>query len=499
MRIEGANKRRICLAIALAGLVVAGALAITWYLNGDEEASVEGGQVLNQDSDCLTVRCLSPDVSVNLNGFSGQVVFTNCFADAQVLGHEEDAVKNGTRISLSVPEDVKELRLSTPQKESFKFVVLGDSQGKNDILAQILDSIEGCEFIIHCGDLTPSGAESEFNAVQETFDSSGVPVFTTPGNHDARLGLLGGYEKRFGRANYAFTYSGVSFAFLDSSDQSISERELELAKEAFGDAETKIMVTHMPSYDPFDLDHTLDAASCNRVQTFALDNGLSGVYTGHIHAFYMLEVEGTAFMITGGAGATLVDGEHHHVVVTADDGDLSYEKVDLVTDWTMSPHVSLTGREGQTLNLTFDDLLAMESLSAYSSYENLYGNIGGEGVYSGPSVAALMDLVGGMEEGDVLRVVASDGYAQEFGYLNAYTSEEWFAFQGMMVLAMTFDDETVPDWPGGPRLAFLAPDGLYGNYDCEETSYEDQGYYLYPSAGSRWVGCVSSITVEAGA
>jgi hypothetical protein len=258
------------------------------------------------------------------------------------------------------------------------------------------------------------------------------------------------------------------------------------------------MITHMPSYDPFGSDHTLDAASCDRVQAFALDNGLSGVYTGHIHAFYMLEVEGTEFMITGGAGATLVEGEHHHVVATVDGGDLSYQKVDLVNDWSMSPHVSLTGREGQLLNLTFDDLLAMESLSAYSSYENLYGNIGGAGVYSGPSVASLIDMVGGMEEGDVLRVVASDGYAQEFGYLNVYASEEWLALQGTMILAMTLDDETVPDW-SGPRLAFLAPDGLYSNSDCEATSYEDQGYYLYPSAGSRWISYVASITVEAGA
>jgi len=498
MRIEGAYKRRVGLAMALAALVIAGAFVTASYLTGEEEASVEGGHVLHQDSDLITVRCLSPDVSVNLNGFSGQVEFTNCFADAQVLGHEEDAVKNGTRISLSVSEDVEQLTLTVPDKESFKFVVLGDSQGKNDILAQILDSIEGCEFVIHCGDLTPSGAESEFKAVQETLDSSGVPVFTTPGNHDARLGLLGGYESRFGPANYAFTYSGFSFAFLDSSDQSISERELEFAKEAFGDAETKIIVTHMPSYDPFGSNHTLDAASCDRLQAFTLDNGLSGVYTGHIHAFYILEVEGAAFMITGGAGAPLVDGEHHHVVATADSGDLSYEKVDLAIDWTMSPHVSLTGREGQLLNLTFDDLLAMESLSAYSSYENLYNNVGGEGVYSGPSVAALIDLVGGMEDGDVLRVVASDGYAQEFGYLNVCTSEEWLALQGTMILAIASDDETVPDWSVGPRLAFLAPDGLYSNTDCEGTSYEDQGYCLYPSAGSRWVSCVSSITVEAG-
>jgi len=495
---ESTNKRRTVLAIALAVVVVAGAFVTAWYLIGDDDVSVEGGHVLHQDADLLTVRCLSPEVSVRLNGFSGQVEFTNCFVDAQVLGHEEDAVKNGTRISLFVSEDVKELNLTVPRRQSFRFAVLGDSQGKNDVLAQILASLKGCEFVIHCGDLTPSGAESEFEAVQETLDSAGVPVFTTPGNHDARLGNLARYEKRFGPADYAFEYSGLSFVFLDSSDQSISGRELEFAEQAFGDAEAKIMVTHMPCYDPFGSDHTLDASSCDRVEAFALDGGLSAVYTGHIHAFHILEVEGTEFLITGGAGATLVDGEHHHVVAAVDDGDLSHEKVDLVIDWTTSPHVSLVGREGLVLNLTFEDLLATESLTGHSSYENLYGNIGGAGVYSGPSVASLVDLVGGMAEGDVLRVVAGDGYAQEFGYLNVHTSDEWLALQGTMVLAIAFEGDVVPEWSDGPRLAFLAPDGLYNNSDCEATSYEGQGYYLYPSAGSRWVSCVASVTVEAG-
>ncbi|MBN1677549.1 MAG: metallophosphoesterase [Candidatus Thermoplasmatota archaeon] len=499
MRIMGANKGRTGLAITIAALVVTGVSLTAWHLVSENDISVEGGYILHQDSECVKVRCLSPDVSLHLEKFTGQVELVNCFPDTQIQGYEGDVERNGARMTIHISEDVEELRLTVPEKQSFRFAVLGDSQGKNDILAQILDSLDGCEFVIHCGDLTPSGADSEFAAVEETLNASRVPVFTTPGNHDARLGDLRAYESRFGPANYAFTYSGLRFVFVDSSDQSITEQELKLAREDFGDANKKIMVTHVPSYDPFGSNHTLDELSCERVQSFAMENELSAVYTGHVHAFHILEVEGTDFMITGGAGGALVDGVHHHVVVTADDLGLSHEKVDLTVDWTRSPHLSLMGRNGQVLNLTFDQLAGMELMTAYSSFENQFNNIRGAGVYSGPSVASLIELVGGMEDGDTLTVVSSDGYSQEFGYLNVHASEEWLAIQGTMILAMEYEGAAAPEWEEGPRLAFLAPDGLYSNSDCEATSYEGQGYYLYPSAGARWVSCVASFTVEAGA
>ena len=189
----------------LAALAVTGVFLTTWYIVGEGDCSVEGGYILNLSDDSVTVRCLSPDVTLQLDGFEGRVEFTNCFPDAQVEGFDGDIARNGTRMSLSVSDDSEDLRLTVPEKASFKFAVLGDSQGKNDILAQILDSLDGCDFVIHCGDLTPSGADSEFEAVEETLNSSGVPVFTTPGNHDARLGDLGAYVSRFGPADYGFT------------------------------------------------------------------------------------------------------------------------------------------------------------------------------------------------------------------------------------------------------------------------------------------------------
>jgi len=499
MRIMGTNRGRAGLTIAIAALAVTSISLTAWYLTDENDWSVEGGYILGKDTDSMTVRCLSANMSLHLSGFTGRIELTNCFPDAQIDGYDGEVLRNGTSLSLWVSGGTDTVTIRAPQKESFKFAVLGDSQGKNDVLARILDSIEECEFVIHCGDLTPSGADSEFEAVEEALSRSHVPVFTAPGNHDARQGDLEAYESGFGPAEYSFTYSGIGFAFIDSSDQSISEDELERAQQALGEAQTKIMVTHVPSYDPFNSNHTLDSLSCERVQSFALENDIAAVYSGHVHAYYLLEVEGTDFLITGGAGGTLVNGTHHHVVVSAGPQGLSYGKVDLVDDWARLEHVSLTGRDGQVLNLTSENLREMDIFAAYSSFENQFYNIRGAGTYSGHSIASLVELVGGMEEGDVLRVVSSDGYSQEFGYLNVYPDEEWSMLQGTMVLALECDGVATPDWEDGPRLVFLAPDGLYSNSDCEATSYEGQGFYLYPSAGARWVSYASSIVVEASA
>ena len=139
----------------------------------------------------------------------------------------------------------------------------------------------------------------------------------------------------------------------------------------------------------------------------------------------------------------------------------------------------------------------MNLLDADSSYENLYGNIAGEGHYTGVLIRDLLELVGGMVEDGLLKITAVDGYYQEFGYLNAYPNATWLSLQGEMIVALEFDGVLAGEWAEGPRTAMLPDDGLYSNSDCELTSYDGQGYWVYESAGARWVKNTLTITVEA--
>jgi predicted phosphodiesterase len=463
--------------------------------SSSESVSVDGGIVLSKTTDHLTIRCLSPEVSLEARDFSGMITFRNCFAGSELEGHVGAVDRNGTTLSFDTTDDSGNYRLTAPEKTEFSFAVMGDSHGHNDILAKGLNMTDGCDFVIHCGDMTPSGRSEEFAAVEETLNSSRVPVLTTPGNHDIKTEGSSDYVSRFGPTRYAFDYGGVRFAFVDSSDLDISPEEISWLEETFAGAEKKIIVTHAPCYDPFEVNHTLDASSCDLIEEFASENNVTAVFSGHVHAFYVLRVENTDFVITGGAGGTPTAGTYHWTRVNVTTSAISYDKVDIERGSMLPSLVTVKGH-GMTTNLTLEDLASMLQIEGDSSYQNQFGNVGGAGHYRGITVSSLLDLVGGISDGEILKVTSTDGYFQEFGYGNVNANSTWLALQGPMILALEYNAAGFQDWTDGPRIAMLPSDGLYNNSDCEQTSYPGQGYSIYPSAGARWVKNVATIEVE---
>ena len=93
----------------------------------------------------------------------------------------------------------------------------------------------------------------------------------------------------------------------------------------------------------------------------------------------------------------------------------------------------------------------------------------------GTAISDLCDLVGGMQEGDELRMTSTDGYVVELMYENIYTPKEK---QGTAILAWeTKKEGFVPEYTGGPALFFLSPDHVFGNQDMKECT--DPGYWRY--------------------
>ncbi len=481
----------LVVAIAVVGLAVATYALQIW---GDEKtAEVEGGAITFESADELTIRCLSPDVTLLTNGFAGRVTFTNSFPASAIEGHDGQVIKNGTTLSFNVTGD-SEYHLVAPEKQQFSFAVMGDSQGHNDILADALNMTQGSDFVIHCGDLTPSGGSSEFAVLENTLNGSSLPVFTTPGNHDVKNDGEAGYVSRFGPSDYSFDYGGVRFAFVDSSDLNITTDQISWLEGTFSGASRKVIVTHAPTYDPIDGNHTLSPASSERLRDFALENEVTAVFSGHVHAYSVLRIDNTNFVITGGAGGSLSAGTYHWVRVNVTSSSFSYDRVEI--DRSSNTPTALTIRgHGTTVNLIAEELKALEQISGDSSYQNQFGNIAGAGHYEGVNVSLLLQYVGDISEGELLRITATDGYYQDFGYGNAHPNSTWLALQGTMILALAFDGSETPDWQDGPRIAMLPSDGLYDNSDCNLTSYPGQGYSQYPSAGARWVKSVSTIEV----
>lgn len=489
---------RAVAAAAVAALVIS-SLVLAAYLLGvfsPDEVAVVGGIVTLESADELAIWCYSPEVELSLNGYTGTVVLHNCIAEPEVSGASDAERIGNTSFRFHASGGKVSAIIEPPLKDSFTFAVMGDSQGHNNILSAILSNISGCDFALLCGDLTPSGAASEFEAFSETLNTSDIPVYVTAGNHDVKTDAGDEYRKRYGPAEYSFEYSGVRFAVVDSSDLNVTAEQIEWMKDEFEGAEKRVMMTHGPCYDPFGGNHTLWPESCDRVLSLVEDGEVDAIFTGHIHAFNHTKMQATDLIISGGAGANLVDGEHHHVKVTvAQGGSLEFERVDIILEQKSTSVLTVVGTEGETCDITYEELLAMDSHEGASSFENYFGNIGGEGYYTGVAVSDLVELVGGMTEGDVLRVTATDTYYQDFGYLNVYPNETWLDLQGILLIAFAMDSEFLPDWEDGPKLIMLASDGLYDNSDCEATSYDGQGYDIYPSAGARWVKNAATIQV----
>jgi hypothetical protein len=155
------------------------------------------------------------------------------------------------------------------------------------------------------------------------------------------------------------------------------------------------------------------------------------------------------------------------------------------------PSVLIVGESADSV--TLNEMLGMSVITRDGAYQNRLGNIGGNGTYQGVRVSDLVDLVGGMEGEDTIKVIASDGYNQSFAYSKVYPNASFLEIQGDMVLAFSYEGQTVPAYAEGFRLMFLPEDGLYSNADANATTEPDP-----PGAGPQCISNVVRIEVNSG-
>ncbi len=461
---------------------------------------VSGGILLEESDDKILIRSISPDTEIAVQGFQGTIEVTNSHLDSVVKGvdrYDRDA----TFINIDI-EDRSErtITIDTPEKAEFQFAVIGDTQGMNHIFQDAVDDMKDIEFLLHTGDLTPHSRQDEYDAVMEVIDEAGFPVYTTIGNHDNRFDGTEIYESFLAPTEYSFVYSNYNFIFLDTSELSLTEEQIDWIDTQLLEDKQNVIVTHSPYYDPFGGDHTLDPESDEMLEQYLSEGKIDVFMAGHIHAYHEDVSHGMQRLITGGGGGSLVAGVHHYTHVTADSTGLSFEKVPIETPEQNIFEISVERGEEKE-NITYERLLQImkqEGVSGISSFQNQFGNQRGEAYYSGVKISTMIEKVGGMDEDDILVIESIDGHTQEFGYLNVYPDEYFLSEQGEFILALTYNNQTINEWNDGPRAAFMPDDGYYTNNNCENTSYEGQGWNLYESAGARWVKYVKSIMVVEG-
>lgn len=388
--------------------------------------------------------------------------------------------------------------------DSINFYVFGDSQGYQGGVEQIVTAanLYRPDFIFHCGDLTPFGQENQYQAVKAVLDQSIVPVYTTIGNHDIKDdgGVL--YEAYFGTSRYSFDIGQAHFTVFNTSSGDVSSQEISWLEQDLSQTASKFrfVFTHIPPFDPrTGENHTfINSTTSTQLMLLFEEYDVDVVFTGHIHMYNETVVNGVRYVITGGAGASLYADEdnggiYHYMNVTLNENGLTIEPVLLDTPSLPRDVVAVRGLV-EDVTLSLDDLLQMEIVTGFSSFQNQYNNWRGYGTYTGIAISELIELVGGMTINDVLVVRSFDGYAQEFSYSNIYPNTTWAELQGPMVLAYAYNDTSILDWVDGMRLVMIPPDGGYSNTDAVQTTVSGDVI----SAGARWVRFVSLIEVVSG-
>ncbi|WP_447641832.1 MULTISPECIES: outer membrane protein assembly factor BamB family protein [Chitinophagaceae] len=102
----------------------------------------------------------------------------------------------------------------------FKFAFVSDTHvgsetGAEDLRRTVADINKdtSIRFVVHTGDVTEFGADSEIRLAKQILDSLNKPYYIIPGNHDANWSESGSntFKKIFGAETFAFRYGGYLF------------------------------------------------------------------------------------------------------------------------------------------------------------------------------------------------------------------------------------------------------------------------------------------------
>ena len=134
------------------------------------------------------------------------------------------------KLSLNNNDAPENNNTSRPTKKSgsplFKFALVADSHNNNEDLKKALAQAKagGAKFVIGLGDFSDVGTIKELEDAKQVFETSGLPFYVIPGDHDLWDSrdkgsvAVNNYSQVFGMPYQAFSDSGVRFILTFNSD-----------------------------------------------------------------------------------------------------------------------------------------------------------------------------------------------------------------------------------------------------------------------------------------
>lgn len=223
------------------------------------------------------------------------------------------------------------LRLNNDSAD-FRFAIVSDRTGghRAKIFSRAVDQLNLMqpEFVLCVGDLIEGYKEDTARLADEWREFQGyvsrlqMPFFYLPGNHDVTNAVESKvWQEKFGRAYYHFSYRGVLFLLLNSSDpdeksKTLSPEQLGYVKKALSqnpDARWTVVLIHKPIWT-----EDVEKNGWGEVERM-LEGRKYTVFAGHVHRYKKFVRNGMNYYqlaTTGGASRMrgLRYGEFDHFV-----------------------------------------------------------------------------------------------------------------------------------------------------------------------------------------
>ena len=244
-----------------------------------------------------------------------------------------------------------------------RFVVYGDVRGGHQTHGALVEAIlgEAPDLVLVTGDLVLRGSDEgdwqRFFAVTQGLLAR-VPYYPAAGNHDT--GRSGDEGRRMNEIFllwpppadrpewghwYSFDVAGVHFVMLDSNAYEHDEQLAWLERDLAAARQRGVRAIFASAHDgPYSRGpHGGSAYAAEHYAPVLARHGVVLMFTGHDHLYQRGEVDGLAYMVSGGGGAPLyrvrcgvrgrracaradgmahVTSEHHYIIVTVYPGQV---------------------------------------------------------------------------------------------------------------------------------------------------------------------------------
>ncbi len=194
--------------------------------------------------------------------------------------------------------------------EGFDFIVTGDSRDGPEVYTRLLNRAKAFNplFILHTGDIVSKGRPAEYENYIKQVAPCDIPILHVAGNHDIKHGQET-FRNYVGVSNWQIDLGGFRIIGLDNATGKFSAETVAFARRAFTSNKICLVAFHMPPPVARWAGHAMirdqKGGRGHEVMGLAKEARVPLVFLGHMHLYDEMDIDGTNYIISGGAGAPL--------------------------------------------------------------------------------------------------------------------------------------------------------------------------------------------------